>query len=189
MELQLIQPVIHPLCCKQRLMAPFLNLFTPVYDDDPVSVTDSGKPVCDSDGRPPRHERFQPFLDQQFCLRIHACGGFVQHQDLRVEGYGTGEGDQLPLSGREVVAPFADLLAITAGELFNETVCTYYSGGFPNILPHHVVTEADIILDRAGEDVGVLKDDPDPFAEGRQCYPTQVNAVQLYAPPAHVVKP
>ena len=97
--------VIRTLAGEQFVVASaFLNPSL-IHVEDAGAVLDGGKPVGDNKGGTAFEQLIQTLLQDDFCLRVDAGGGFVQNQDLRVREQSAGKGDELSLSSGQTTAP------------------------------------------------------------------------------------
>src|SRR5262249_61975129 len=67
-----------------------------------------GQPVGDGDRRAAAREALEGTRQAGLGGRIDGTGGFVEHETRRVGDVGAGQGDELALPGRQVLAAFAD---------------------------------------------------------------------------------
>jgi len=138
-----------------------------VQDDDAVHVADGGEAVGDDDRRAPAHQLAQRVLDQRLRLRIHAAGRFIEdQQDLRIEGDGPREGEQLLLADGKARAALVDLMLILPRQLFDEVRRVDVFRRLAHALVgDRLVVQADVAGDRAGEDEGILQHRADVAAQ------------------------
>src|SRR5712691_9513940 len=97
--LELIEAVVDAALREEILVRAHLNDAALVQHDDPVDVLDGRETVSDDDRRPAGHELRERVLDEVLGLRVDRRRGLVEHeQDLRVEGDGASEREQLLLT-------------------------------------------------------------------------------------------
>ena len=85
-----------------------------VEHDDPVGEAGRLQPVRDHDGGAPAGDRAHRRGDPRLGAEVEVGGGLVQQQDRRVDEFGAGEREQLPLSGRQRRAALAQLVPVAA---------------------------------------------------------------------------
>jgi hypothetical protein len=79
-----------------------------VHDDDSVRQFQCTGAVGDDDRRAALGELLQHFVDQPFALDVDLAGRLVEDEDIRVAKDDAGQGDALPLTAGEAVAPLAN---------------------------------------------------------------------------------
>ena len=110
----------------------------------------------------PDHQPIQRLLDHRLVLCVDRGQRLVQHQDRRVAQQRPGDGDALALAAREARAAFADHGLIAIGQRFDEVMRVGGAGGGDKLgLVGVGAAETQVVLDRAVEQVGVLRHDGD----------------------------
>ena len=89
---------------QQLLMGSAFRDLAVVDVHDFVAGTDGGEPVCDNEGGASLEHAVHTLLQLAFRFGIHAAGGFVQDEDLRVGRHGARQSKKL-LSPWESMAP------------------------------------------------------------------------------------
>ena len=144
---------------KLFMAAAFLD-FAFIHVEDAGTVLDGGKAVGDDKGGTSFKKLVQAFLQDDFCLRIDAGGRFIQYQDFGIGQQGTGEGNQLSLSGGQAASSFIYLGMVAILHLHDEVMGTNGFGGTDNLfIRGGTVSVTDIIHDGAGKDKAVLHHD------------------------------
>ena len=129
-----------------------------VHDEDQVGMADGGQAVRDEEGGAPAQQALDGVLDELLGAGVDGAGGLVQHEDARIAQHGAGEGDQLLFAGGEAVAALADVGEVAAVELVYDGVGGDGLGGGADLLVGGVqAAVADVVHDRAGEEVRVLQ--------------------------------
>ena len=126
-----------------------------------------------------RMQGFETLLNEGFGLGIDRARGFVENQHFGIGGHRPGEGDQLALAGAELTASFAD-----PGRPAVPVAVDDRRGLGPFGRQHSIASrvtigmaKADVLFDRAVEQVGVLKDDGEPAAKVVERHLPNVDAV------------
>ena len=80
-----------------------------LHDDDLARAADRREAVGDDDRGAAGEQALEAFLDRLLGAHVDVRGRLVEDQDARLGEQRPGEGDQLPLAGRELHAALADL--------------------------------------------------------------------------------
>ena len=97
-------------------------------------------------------------LDEGLCLGVDGGGGLVQHEDAGVGQHCPGKGNQLLLPGGELAAALAHVAVVAVLHVGDEVVGVYQLGRRHDLLVGGVqAAVADVLLHRAGEQVGRLQ--------------------------------
>ncbi len=156
--LQGVQLMVTALLMEQLLMRSLLNDLALRKQDDVVGVLDGGKPVGDHQHSADVLHFFQGVLNEHFRFGIDVGSGFVQDHHAGLMDNGTGKAEQLPLTGREVVAPFPDRLVQALFQAVNEVVSIYIlAGGHHFFIGNIVFLQKDVAADGAGEEEHILQ--------------------------------
>ena len=97
-------------------MGPRFDNMTVIDDDDVVGVADGAQAMGDDDGRPAFHESVQGSLNDLFTFRIEGRRRFIEDEDAGIFKNSSGDGNALPLTAGQGVAPVADEGLVTAGQ-------------------------------------------------------------------------
>ena len=125
-----------------------------------IGVANGAEAVGDDEAGPPGEQHFQGVLDARFGHRVDAAGGFVEDEDARVSEHRAGEADELALAEREVDALFADLRLKTGGQCCDDVEAAELSRCRDDLFVGCLgLTDADVVLNRAGEQKVLLQDD------------------------------
>ncbi len=126
----------------------------------------------------PWRETVDRLLDARLRLDVERAGRLVEHQDRRILEDRAGDRDALALAARKLAAALADrrVVAVALGE--DEVV----RGGGLRRGMHLVVSrlgaaDADVLLDRAVEQPGVLEHGGDRLAQRLPRHRARVDAV------------
>src|SRR5260370_344531 len=100
----------------------------------------------------------QGFADLQLGLGIHAGGGFVENQEVRIVRKGAGKINELTLANREGGAALIDTRGNAVGEGTNEFAeANFVESAFDGDVVDARRAEADVGLNRSGEKKPILK--------------------------------
>ena len=152
-------------------MGAVFDDFAVVHDNDAVHLAQGGQSVGDGDDGFAAHDAFQRFLDGLFAFAVEGGGGFVQNQDRGVFEDGAGDADALFLAAGEFDAALADMgfvgcALLVVGEVLDEVVGAGAGSGFDDVLHFCAgLAVADVLQHRAVEQVTVLCDNGDVFAQ------------------------
>src|SRR5215472_10562699 len=82
--LELVEPVIDPTLGQKLLVRAFLAQAAFVEDEDAVRMLNRAQAVRDHQRRASAEEFVQGLPDHELGFRIHAGGGFIENQELRI---------------------------------------------------------------------------------------------------------
>ena len=137
-----------------------------VEDHDRVAVADGGQAVRDDEDRPPFHQRVHAALHERFGARVDGAGRLVENHDRGIGDGRARDGEQLPLALREVRAVGRQHRVVALGQARDEIVRVGQLRGADAVVVRGVeLAVADVVHDRAGEEVDVLQDDADRMTE------------------------
>ena len=147
---------------------------------DPVGADHAGQAVRQDQRRAAGHQPVERLLDHRLVLGIDRRQRLVEHQDRRIPQQRTGDGEALALPAGEPRAALADDGLIAVWQRVDEVMRVRGARGGDQLLVAGVgPAEPQIVLDRAVEQIGVLRDDGDHPARllrdracagrGRQC--------------------
>ena len=125
---------------------------------DGVGVAHRGKPVGDDEYRAPLHQLIHAPFNKGFRTGINGACGFVKDQHRRIRHRRTGNGEQLPLSLRQVGTVCGENGVVALGQVGDEEVgigelCRRLYFCIRSVKP----AVADVLPYRAGEQVGILQ--------------------------------
>ena len=104
----------------------------------------------------------QGFADQMLAAHVEGARGFVEDEHVRVLDERSGDDEPLLLPAAQVAATFADLAVVATDEPGDVVVKVRKSSGPFDLLVGDVVAkESDVVGDRAGDEVRVLRDEGD----------------------------
>jgi hypothetical protein len=137
-----------------------------VQHQDAVAADDARQAMGQHQRRAPLHQQVERLLDGGLVLGVDRRQGLVQHQDRGVAQQRAGDGDALALAARQLHALLADDGGIALRQPGDEAVDVggprgRLDVGLAGVRPAH----ADVVLDRAVEEEGVLADDRDHRAD------------------------
>ena len=171
-------------------MAAPLHDLPLLQHDDGIRIAHSGQAVGDHKHGAALHQPVHALFNQGLGAGVDAAGGFVQNQHRRVRNGRPGDGQQLPLPLRKILAVAGDRGVIPLGQASNERVGVGQLGRSHHLLIGGVqLAEADVVRNGAGEQVGVLQHHCQRPAQVRLLDAAHINAVVGDAPVGHVVEP
>ncbi len=134
--------------------------------DDVVSVLNGGETVSnDQHGANVLH-LFQRVLNQNLRLSVDVGGCFVQDHNAWLVDDGASEGEQLSLTGREVVASFTNHFIQTIVQFVDEGISVDIAAGFHDLFVGDALfPEDDVAADITGKEENILKHLTEVFAE------------------------
>ena len=133
---------------------------------EPVRAADRREPVSDHERGPPRQQPLQPQLDRPLGSHVDVRGRLVEDQDARLRQERAGEGDQLPLSGRERDAALADLRLEAPGEAPDEVAGADRVGRRLDLVVARIRSpEPNVLAHGAREEESLLRHDPELAAQ------------------------
>ena len=143
---------------QQRLVVALFHDLAVGEDDDVIRMLDGGQTVCHDEHGANVLDLFQAVLDQQLGFGIDVGGGFVQDDHRGLMDDGAGEGEQLPLTGGEVVAALAYGLVQALFQAVDELVGVDVAAGVHDLLiADALLTQQDVAADIAAEQEHVLQ--------------------------------
>src|SRR5215469_1588532 len=170
--LQLIELPVDAAMRQQLLVVADLAHLAFVHGDDLVGALNRGEPVRDDHRGSAFHHVGKSVAYPQLGVGIDAGRGFIQDQDLRIMRKRAGKGDQLLLSRAQCTSALQhrlfELLRQRADEIGHVHA---FSGVLYLLIADPCRPQADVILDGAAEQEGILQD----YAEA----PAQVGEIQL----------
>src|SRR5512140_2534677 len=128
--------------------------------DNAVALLNCRQSVSDHERCAAIENALDRLLDELFGLGVDRAGRFVEYQDGRIEGKGTGKRDQLLLPNGQTGTAFAHQRLIARIDLLNEIVrMDLASSPLDSIPADLAVAQTNIVLDRAAEEEHVLQHD------------------------------
>ena len=182
--------VVEPARPHQLVVAALLQDAALLQHDDPVGVADGPQAVGDDHAGPAGEQHLQRLLDRLFGEAVDVGRGLVEDQDLRVGDQGAGERDQLALADRDVAPALAQPGVVTVGQAHDEVVGRHGLGRRHDVLAgggERVV--ADVLLDGAGEQEGLLQDHGDPPAQAVEGHIAHVDPAHQHRALVDLVEP
>ena len=92
---------------QQLLVCALLAQFAVMQDQDRVGVLYGGQPVRDHQRRASAHKYRDGLLDTLLERRVDRAGGFIEHEDQRIERKRAGKGKELPFAHGQRCASLA----------------------------------------------------------------------------------
>ena len=136
------------------------------------------------------HQPIQRLLDDRLVLRIDRGQRLVQHQDRRVAQQRAGDGDALALAAGQARAALADHRLVAVRQRLDEVVRIGGAGGGDEVgLAGIGAAEAQVLLDRAVEQIGVLRHHRDQPAHRFRIERAQVLAADADRAALRIVQP
>ena len=183
------QRMIDPACLHEALVGTGLHETPVVQDDQAVGADDARQPMGKNEGGAPLHEPVQGLLDDRLVLGVHGRQRLVEHQDRRVAQQRPGDGDALTLPAGETDAALADDGPVTLGQLHDEPVCVGGAGRGLELFPGGIgLSETQVVLDAAVEEIGVLIYDGDVAVQIRGAKAAQIAPADAHAALLRVVE-
>ena len=110
--------------------------------------------------------RFQMFDEIEFRLRVHRARRFVEEQHFRRTDEGTRENEKRALAAREAPSPLADRKVEARRIAREEDIGAGTNDGVDQLVVVGLGrAEHQIVTDRAAENIGVLADEAERFAQ------------------------
>ncbi len=171
-------------------MGAVLDHLAALHDHDPVGARGRGQPVRHHKGGALAREPVGGLVDLCLGGQVERGGGLVEQQHVRVDEFGAGQRDQLALAGREVAAALGDGVQVAAVQRGDHVVGADRAGGRLDLgIARLGPPVRDGVADRPGEEVRLLRDDPEPLAVRGEVELPQVGAVGGDPARGRVVEP
>ena len=106
--LKLVEAVVDAAPREQLLMRAFFAQAALVEDENAVRMLDGAQAMRDHERCAPFEQAVERLANHEFGFRVHAGGGFIQNQELRIVRERAGEADELPLAHGERRAALGD---------------------------------------------------------------------------------
>src|ERR1041385_6750954 len=140
--------------------------FAFVHHQNAVGALDRGEAVRNHDRGAAFDHAVERVADAELGFGIDARSSFVEDQVARTVGQRAGEADELFLAGGKTAAARANGVVETVGQGSDEIAEVDLLGGGFDVLGQDLIgAEADVVLERAGEEGRVLKHDAEPAGE------------------------
>ena len=161
-----------------------------VEDHDRVAVAHGGQPVRNDEDRPPLHQRVHAALHERFGARVDGAGRLVENHDRGIGDGRARNGEQLPLPLRKVRAVGCQHRVVALGQARDEIVRVGELRGADAVVVRGVeLAVADVVHDRTGEEVHVLKHNAERMAQIGLFDAVDVDAVIFDLAVGDVVEP
>ena len=147
-------------------MAAALDDAALLQDHDAVCVADSGEAVGDDEAGAAVHQAVHAALHQSLGAGVDGGSSLIEDEHRRVGDGCAGDGQQLTLALRQVRAVAGQHGVVALGQALDEAVGVGQTGCGDALLVGGLQTAiADVLHDRAGEQVGILQHDAQRAAE------------------------
>ena len=154
-----------------------------------VGVDHAGQAVGEDQRGASPHQAVERLLDDRLVAGVDRRERLVEHQDRRVAQQRPGDGDALALAARQADAALADHRAVALGKALDEVAGVGGAHRGVDLLGRRVgLAEAQILLDRAVKQVGVLADHGEPASQVVEAERANVVAADADAPLLGVVE-
>jgi len=128
-----------------------------IQHQDAVGADHARQPVRQDQRRAAPRETIDRLLDHRLVLGVDRGQCLVEDQDRRVAQQGAGDRQPLALAARQIDAALAEDRLIAVGQLQDEIMGVGVARrGFELVVGRIRLAEAQIVLDRAVEQIGVL---------------------------------
>ncbi len=160
-----------------------------VEDEDAVGADHAREPVGEDEGRAALHQPVERFLDHRLALGVDGRERLVQDQDRRVAQERARDGDALALAAREPHPPLAHDGLVAVGQPRDELLRIGGAGGRRELGRRRVgLAHAQVLLDGAVEEIGVLVDHREPAPQLVERQVTHVVAAEQHPPLLGIVE-
>jgi hypothetical protein len=161
-----------------------------VDNDNQVRVTHGGEPVGDDNAGPALHRRVECTLHRHFGLGVEMGGGLVQDHDRWCFEEQASNGQSLPLTTGQSIAPLADDGVQTVRQPGDQIADLRRFDSFQHLLLGEVRTcVGEVGPDGVVEHVGVLGDIADRTAQRCQLEVANVGSSHAHRAVRDVVQP
>ena len=149
-----------------------------VHDEDGVGLLHGAESVRDKDAGAARDHSLKRKADSEFGVGIDRAGRFVEDKDAGAMRKGSGEADELLLTGGEGASALEDGFGKGAGEGVDEVGNVDFGGGvFYFLIRDPVRAEANVLSDGSGEEERILQDHSETATEMEQILVANVDSV------------
>ena len=129
-----------------------------VDDGDAVGAHRGGEAVGDEDGGAALEQHVERLLDLRLGLEVEVRRGLVEHEDARAGEERPGQGEELPLAGRQRHAALVHGRVEPVGQPVDQVAEPDEPAGLEHLgLGRVGPGEADVLADRAGEQERLLR--------------------------------
>ena len=147
-------------------MGASLNDFALLQHHNGVGIAHGGEAVGDDEAGAAIHQAVHTALHQSLGTGVDGGGGLVEDEHRRVSNGCAGDGQQLTLALRQVRTVAGQHGVVALGQALDEAVGVGQTGCGDALLVGGLQTAiADVLHDRAGEQVGILQHDAQRAAE------------------------
>src|ERR1019366_10367406 len=101
-ELRVVEVVVEAAPEQQLLVTALFDDAAVVHHYDRVGIADGRQAVGDDEAGPPASQSCHRLLDEHLRACVHVAGGLVEDENAAVGEEGAGDGQELPLAGRDV---------------------------------------------------------------------------------------
>gem|GEM_PF-2790813 len=165
--LDFVQPTVKSPAGEQLLVASLLDDASFIKNQDAIRTAGGIKAMGDHDPGTPTQQILERGADQLFGLGIERGGRLVKDQDRRVFDQRTGDGDPLPLAGRQACSVLAEPRVIGIRQAGDEPVRMDGPGRGLDPLSRDVCAPVgDVVVNGIVEEHGVLRHQTDRRTQG-----------------------
>src|SRR2546430_1244632 len=187
--LELIQAEVNAALGEKFLVRALFAEAAFVKYKDAIGVLNRAQAMGDYQRRAPGEQAAQRFADLQLGLGVHTGGGFVENQKARIMGQGASEIDELALADGKRGASLIDGGGGSVGKRTNELAeADFLESAVDGGVLDALGAEADIGLNRSGEEKRILEHDAELAAKVLQLDGSNVLAVEKNLTALNVVE-
>ena len=160
-------------------MGPLFDNPPFVQHKDTIGMLDGGESVGDDERRPSASGARQRRLDKLLRSRIERRRGLVKYQNPRIAQQRSRNANSLTLALRKVDAALAHVRVQSLGQAFDELPGIRRARRCNDLrVGRSFQPKRDVVVDRASEEEGVLKDKPDVRSDVRELQVPQIVPVE-----------
>ena len=142
----------------QFVMSALLYNTALVENDNHIGMADGGEAVGDDDGGAPLHDALESLLNGTLRLSVEGRSGFVEDQYRGTPEHGTGDGEALALTSREVEPSVANGGVVALGQGLDKLVGMSHPCGFAYLVEGIAVgAKGDVVGHSVVEEDAVLR--------------------------------
>ena len=161
-----VELVILALLGDQLVVAAALNDAALLQNHDAVCIADGRQAVGNDKAGAAIHQAVHAPLDQRLGAGINGGGRLVQDQHRGIGNRGAGNGQQLALPLRQVCTVVGQHGVVAIGQTLDKAIgIGQLCGGNALLIGGIQAAVADVLHDRAGEQVGILQNDAQRAAQ------------------------
>ena len=139
-------------------MRALLDDVAVLHDEDQIGIADGRQAMRDDERRAPLAERGHRLLQQQLGAGVDRRRRLVEDQHRRAGDERARDGDELPLSGRDVGGVFVEHGVVALGQRVHELVDARGDSGLGDLVVGGALAAvADVVADGTGEQPRVLQ--------------------------------